>query len=260
VGVPARGPHASVSKVDLRSFWDTFTEALALPFTGSGLPFIIVISAWSVVVGLLDRMGRFAFVMGSVVIFFAHATLLAMACDYYHSCMWASAAGDQTLDRGPDLDPTRIFDRYLKAGMSFSLFMLASQCPLLWWVFHELGNSVSLGGIVSDPLSWLLALLPYFYWPMGVGLASLRNDPTAIWKVSTGVRAIARAPLEYTVIVLVGLTAFSTSWIALLACSSIFGVTGPVLSGTLGLPLAVSHGLQGALMGHLVRARAEVFE
>ena len=144
--------------------------------------------------------------------------------------------------------------------MILSVFMLASQCPLLWWVLHDLGRNVSLGGILTDPLTWLLALLPYFYWPMGVGLATLHNDPTAIWKVSTGMRAIVRAPLEYTVIVLVGLIALSTSWVALLACGSIFGVTVPVLSGTLGFPLAVSHGLQGALMGHLVRARAEVFE
>ena len=107
---------------------------------------------------------------------------------------------------------------------------------------------------------WLLIFIPYFYWPMGVGLAALNNDSAAIWNVSTGVRAIVRAPLEYTAIVLVGALAFSISWATLLACGSILGVTGPVLSGTLGFPLAISHGLQGALMGHLVRARAEVFD
>jgi hypothetical protein len=42
--------------------------------------------------------------------------------------------------------------------------------------------------------------------------------------------------------------------------STLMGATGAVLSGTVGVPLAVSHGIQGALMGHLARARAEVFE
>jgi hypothetical protein len=41
---------------------------------------------------------------------------------------------------------------------------------------------------------------------------------------------------------------------------SVLGVTGALVSGTIGFPMAVSHGMQGALMGHLVRARPEVFE
>jgi hypothetical protein len=259
VGVYPRGAEESLAQADLRSFWETFGEAMILPFRGRGGYWIGAISAWSVLLGALGSLGHFSFMLGWGVTFLGSTPLLALACDYYRTCFWAPATGDKSLARGPDLDLVRAFDRYLKSGLHFSLFMLCSQLPLLYWVFRNSNEGESMLAILTDPLTWAMAL-PYAYWPMGVGLAALGNDPAAIWKVPAGLRAISRAPFEHTVIVLTGAVIFVTSWVALLLIGSRLGVTGAMLSGTIGLPLAVSHGVQGALMGHLVRARSEVFE
>jgi hypothetical protein len=46
----------------------------------------------------------------------------------------------------------------------------------------------------------------------------------------------------------------------LMIAGAALGVMGQVAMLTLGFPLSVSHGVLGALMGHLVRARGEIFE
>jgi hypothetical protein len=125
---------------------------------------------------------------------------------------------------------------------------------------HSVKGGATPLDVVTDPMTWLFAILPYFYWPMGVGLTAINNDFSAIWNLPTGFRAILRAPLEYVAIGATGAVAFVTSWIALLIGGSLVGISGAVLSATIGFPLAISHGLQGALMGHLVRARAEIFD
>jgi hypothetical protein len=45
----------------------------------------------------------------------------------------------------------------------------------------------------------------------------------------------------------------------LLALASAAGISGVLLSAVLGPPLALSHGIQGAMMGFLMRARPELF-
>jgi hypothetical protein len=261
VGVALREPtQRSLANVDLRSFWETIGESLALPFTGPGVYWIGAITAWSVCVGALDMLMRFALIAGAVVTFFAHSSLLAFACDYFRVCLWTPATGDKALDRRPDFDATKLLERYVKSGAHLSIFIVASQVPLIWWAIHNTLDKVAPLDILTDPVTWLLALLPYYYWPMAVGIAALSNNFGAVWNVAAGVRAIARAPAEYSVIVLIGVATLVGSWVGLLLFGSLFGITGAVVSGTIGLPLAISHGIQGALMGHLARARPEVFE
>ncbi len=250
----------SLSRLDLRSFWETLGEALAVPFSGPGVYWLGAITAWSVFVGAIDMLARFALIIGSVVMFFAHTSLLALACDYYRVCLWTPVSGEKVLDTAPSFDPVRLLERYIKSGVHLSLFIIVSQVPLIWWVVDKVLDKVHPLDILADPITWLLAVLPYYYWPMAVGVAALGNNFGAVWNVAAGVRAIARAPLEYTVIVAVGIAVLVGSWVGLLLFGSLFGATGALLSGTIGLPLALSHGIQGALMGHLARARAEVFE
>jgi hypothetical protein len=115
-------------------------------------------------------------------------------------------------------------------------------------------------GVLLDPITWLLFLLPYLYWPMGVGLTAIGGNFSAIWNVPMGVRAIVRLPLEYTVIVFIGVLSMGFSLLCLLIFGRLLGISGVLASGTFGIPLAISHGMQGALMGHLFRANAEAFE
>ena len=94
----------------------------------------------------------------------------------------------------------------------------------------------------------------------GRGLTAIGHNFAAIWNVPQGVRAIVRLPLEYAVIVFIGVLAFGFSLLCLLLFGQMMGITGVLVSSTFGLPLAISHGVQGALMGHLVRAHADAFE
>jgi hypothetical protein len=262
-GATDRGAEvAAPANADTRSFWETIGEALALPFSGTGPYWIGAITAWSAAVAVLGFFASPMLLLGAVVMFFANTSVLAFACDYYRVCMWAPAVGEDTLDRSPDFDPVRLLNGYMKSGMHLMLFLIVSQIPLIAWV----GMSAAEDGIevlpelALHPLTWLLFLFPYFYWPMGVALTALHNDFAAVWNLPAGLRAISRAPAEYTLIVGIGMLTFAAAAVALFVLSSALGITGVVISGTLGFPLAVSHGIQGALMGHLLRARGEIFE
>jgi hypothetical protein len=258
---PAARPTArSVQGADLRSFWQSFGEAMVLPFTGPGPYWIAAITVWSVVVGMIGLLASFMFILGLVVSFCAHTSLVAMACDYYRTCFWAPAVGERKLDRAPDFDPARIMGDYVGRGLHLSLFVVLSQVAAIAWVAMSSFDGTAPADLLLDPITWLLFFFPYFYWPMGVALTALRNDFGGIWHVVVGVRAIARAPLEYLAVVLVGFAVLASSATVLFLFGSMLGLTGTILGGTIGLPLALSHGVQGALMGHLARARADIFE
>ena len=242
------------------SFWDSFGDALALPFSGPGLYWIAAISVWSVVAGVLGMLASFTLLVGLLVSFCLLTSLIALACDYSRATFWAPATGERELQRGPDFAPMHVISDYFGRGLLLSLFVLLSQVAAIAWVAMSVFDGTSAADLLLDPVTWLLFFFPYSYWPMGVALTALRNDFGGIWQVLVGVRAIARAPLEYLVVVLVGFAVLAGSVIALFLAGSMLGLSGAILIGTLGLPLALSHGIQGALMGHLARARAEIFE
>ncbi|HMI93203.1 MAG TPA: hypothetical protein VK509_17655, partial [Polyangiales bacterium] len=202
----------------------------------------------------------FLYVFGLIAMFIAHTSLLAFACDYYRVCLWQPVAGEDAIDVAPSFDPQLVLDRYLRSGMNFSLFAIASQVPVIAWLSMSLLDGNPLFEVLANPITWLLFVFPYVYWPMGVGIAALANDSSSIWNVFAGLRAMVRAPLEYLTIVFIGLGVLVVSWLVLALFGSMLGAAGAVLSGTVGLPLALSHGIQGALMGHLARSRSEIFE
>jgi hypothetical protein len=245
---------------DARSFWQSIGAAFALPFSGTGPYWIFAIGAWSVGVGVLGFLSGFLFILGLLVMFVAYTSLIAFACDYYRVCMWQPVVGEDALDIAPSFDAPLLLNRYIRSGMHLSLFAIATQVPVIAWLTMSLLDGTPVLDLVGNPVTWLLFAFPYLYWPMGVGIASLANDSASIWNVVAGLRAILRAPLEYLAVVLIGLFVLTVSWTLLALFGSLLGVAGAVLSGTAGLPLALSHGIQGALMGHLARARGEVFE
>jgi hypothetical protein len=95
---------------------------------------------------------------------------------------------------------------------------------------------------------------------MAVTSTSLYGRFQAVWYVPAGVRAIMRAPLEYASIALIGAVVLGVSW---LFCSGIGRLLGlpTILTATLaGVPLAISHGVMGALTGQLLRVYPKLFE
>ena len=152
----------------MRSFWEAVPDALMLPFGGPGLYWILAISVWSIAVGVLFTFMRFAiFVSIPFVIMLSNSTL-AFACDYYRVCAWAPISGEKVIDRKPDFDPVRLFHGYMRSGLHLLLFSIVSQIPGIWYFIHGLNGDDGVFGVLIDPITWLLFLLPYFYWPMGV--------------------------------------------------------------------------------------------
>jgi hypothetical protein len=263
VGIPdRRSTGQTLGNADTRPFWETVGEALTLPFSGAGVYWIAAITAWSVAIAFFGFLANFMFLLGAIVMFFANTSLFGFACDYYRVCLWLPLTGDDKIERGPEFDPVRILNVYIKSGVHLTLFMIVSQLPVIAWCGSVLAEDglAAIPELLLHPVTWLLFLLPSFYWPMGVALTALGNDFASIWNVPAGIRAITRAPLEYTAIVGIGVVAFFVSAIGLALFGSVLGVTGIVVGGTLGFPLALMHGIQGALMGHLARARGEIFE
>jgi hypothetical protein len=261
---PARPPQPARTSADVRSFWETIGDGFALPLRGPGLYWVFSIAVLSVAVSVLSLLGSVVPMFGTIVTVFANVCVLAFACDYYRVCFWAPASNEDVIDRKPDFDPARLLNHYIKSGIHLFLFMLASQVLLIAFIGYQIASTgmgwETLHDLVTHPVLWLLVLFPYYYWTMGVALTALTSNFSAIWNVPAGIRAIARAPLEYTFIVGVGFAVFAVTCTCLVLFGSLFGATGAMLSGSIGGPLALSHGIQGALMGHLVRARPEVFE
>ena len=259
VSAAERGARAA-AQADLRSFWEAIPEALALPFGGAGVYWIVTASVWAIVAAGLFELASSLRFFPRVVPYLALSSLLALVCDYYRVCLWVPAASDSAIDRAPSADPAQLFRSYIKSGTHVAAFMLASQALAIMHVSNNYEDASSISKLVKDPATWLL-VAPSLYWPMAVGLTALGNDFAAIWNVPSGLRAIARAPLEYATVVALGAFAFFPFWAGLLyAARALFGLSPPLIVATLGAPLALAHGITGALMGHVVRARAEAFE
>ena len=247
-------------EVDTRSFWETLFAGVLLPFTGPGGKWLLTVVVWSLIVGGIGVAIADLPLIGPFVIFFLNAALVALVCDYFRVAMWVGAAGEPTLDRGPDLDPVHLFENYMKQGIHPLLFLTASQLFAIWWIVSQALEDVPAGAIAGDPITWAVLLPPAFYWPMAVAQTAVRNDFVGIWNVPAGFKAMFRAPLKYLVVCLIGAIVFVLAFGITGPVGKILGVTGPLLSATLGLPMALSHGIMGGLTGHLARSSPEVFE
>lgn len=261
---PAPAPPPEGASADGASFWESIGDGCLLPLRGPGLYWIFAIGAFSVAVSILSMLASFVPLIGALVTFFANTCLLAFTCDYYRVCMWVPASHEHAIDRSPDFDPARLMNNYIKSGIHLSLFTIASQLLVIAYFGYAIASEgfspEVLIDLATSPLTWLLVLFPLYYWTMGVGLTALHHNFASVWNVPAGLRAIARAPLEYSAIVALGMLVFGVSFGGLVLFGAGLGLTGSLLGGTVGVPLALSHGVQGALMGHLLRARPEVFE
>ena len=105
-----------------------------------------------------------------IVAFFANASLLAISCDFFRVNMWTSATGESQLDQAPKLDPIQILERYVKSGAHLLGFMVVTQAVSVWWGTSRVLHGEGFAEVITDPLLWLAAFLPSFYWPIGLAL------------------------------------------------------------------------------------------
>lgn len=244
---------------DTRTFWQSLRDASSLPFSGPGKRWIGVIVGWALVAALLSMVALSIPLLGAVFAFFAYGSLLAVACDYFRACFWIAPVGASRLDRAPALDVERILHGYVKAGIHVSLMALTTGLPLIIWIIQALGEGATPVALMSEPVTWLLALLPGSLWPAFIAMSALRNSLSAVWNVPQALTAICRAPREYAAVVAIGAAIFGIGMWMMLFLGDALGLTGALLTATFGAPLALSHGVMGVLMGHLTRVRPEAF-
>lgn len=258
---PAPQPRPAPPPEDDGSFWDGFADALMFPWQGSGVAWLIGIAVWCVCVNLLTAISQVVPFVSWTLTFLANSSILAFAADYHRRCMWGVANAEPPLEEGPDFDPARIWHGYMRSGAHLALFLIVSQVPLMSWVISSLFSEGAGGlALLFSKRFWLLACLPALYWPMAVATASLYNRYSGVWFLPVGLRAIVRAPLEYLAIFAVGAFVFLCPWLVLALIARAAGLPGAFVMAIAGLPLAASHGVMGALTGHLMQAKSNLFE
>jgi hypothetical protein len=247
--------------VDDGSFWEGFADALMYPWQGRGVAWLIGIALWCVCVHLLTAISQVVPFVSWTLTSLANGSVLAFAADYHRRCMWGVANAEQPLEEGPDFDPVRLWHGYMRSGANLAVFLIVSQIPLMSWVISSI-FSEGVGGlaVLFSLRFWLLACLPALYWPMAVATASLYNRYSGVWFLPVGLRAIARAPLEYLAIFAVGAFVFLCPWLVIALIARAAGLPGAFVMAIGGLPLAASHGVMGALTGHLMQAKSNLFE
>jgi hypothetical protein len=246
--------------IDRRSFYESFLEGLVQPFLGAGLHWIAAIASYAVLVAAILVAASYLPLIGIVIAFFAITSLIALSADFFRACFWVPAIGEQRVDRGPAFDLTRISQVYLKSGAHLTVFALVTQFPLVFFTIERLAEHASPLALLGDSTLWLLAVVPGYLWPIAIAMTALHNGFAAVWNVQAMLRAMYRAPVEYTLIVIFGVITFALTWVLMLMGGRAIGISGMLLAGTIGLPLALSHGVLGALLGHLLRARPDAFE
>jgi hypothetical protein len=240
-------------------FWPSAPQAFALPFAGAGGAWLGLIVLWALAAALLSAASMLMVVLGVVVAFCAYTTLLALACDYFRACFWLAEEGGGSLAHAPSLAPSRIFHSYLKSGAHLAVFALAAGLPLIFVTIAGIGEGATPLEVIAEPTTWLLGLIPALLWPAAVAMTALENRYEAIWHLGRAFGVALRAPLEYLAVASAGAFIFGVGVWLLLALASAAGISGVLLGVVLGPPMALSHGVQGALMGYLMRARPELF-
>jgi hypothetical protein len=240
-------------------FWEALQPALSLPLTGTGTLWIGVIALCAVLGALLTAGSMVLVPLGVVVAFCSLTLLLALSCDYFRACFWLADVDATALERGPSLEPARLLHTYLKSGAQLTVFALVTGLPLIFVTIAGIAEGATPLDVFASPSTWFLGFLSALVWPGAVAMSALHNRFEAIWQLPRALGLIAKAPLEYLAVVLIGGLTFGAGVWILLALASAAGISGALLGATLGLPMALGHGIQGALMGNLMRAHPELF-
>ncbi len=248
---------------DARSFWETIPEAMVFPMLGDGTTWIVSITACAVALSLLCSLLVALPVpgLGALASFVMLTVLLAFCADFHRRCVASVTTGKRAIDQGPDFDPGYVLRSYLVSGVHLSLFVLASQLPLSFWIIRQLSSTSEPSSfqLLLSPTFWGLAVGPGFYWPMAMAIASLHGDYAAVWYVPLGLQGIVRAPLEHMAIAVLGVVTLLGLWAPFLWIGLASGLPTAFFFATLGLPMAVSAGVMGALSGHLARTHPDAF-
>lgn len=239
---------------DRRSFIEALPDAIALSLREGGARWVllggVVALVGSGLLWLLRRQPTLATCTGLL----GATVLLALASEQTMATLRA-VVDDLGSPDGPDLRATDI-GRYFNAGFNLLCFGLATQLPFLSWLSSHRAQLP--GAFLHEPLGLVMFSVGASYWPMAVGLQAITENPTAVWSLPRGIRAILIAPADYLMLVLataiVGLLP-----VALTLLLVRMGLPSEILFLGFGLGLSLSHGAIGALIGHIGRLHPRVF-
>lgn len=240
-------------------FWQSAPQAASIAFGGTGGAWLGLIVLWALAAAIVSAAASLVLVLGVLVAFVAFTTLLALAFDYFRACFWLADEGGAALERSPSLSPARLLHNYLKSGTHLMVFTLAAGLPLIFVTIAGVADGATPLELLGEPATWALGAIPAVLWPGAAAMTALHNRYEAIWQLPRALGLALRAPAEYLAVVMTGALIFGAGVWLLLALASTAGVSGVLLSAVLGPPMALSHGIQGALMGYLMRARPELF-
>jgi hypothetical protein len=224
----------------------TWQSALGVPFAGLGLSWIAVLCAWACVAALLSVAAMIAVVPGALFTFVAMGTLLAIACEYFTACFKAEGA----VTRMPDLSLERIWQGYVKGGAQLAVFALVVELPVILWSINALGEGATPLELLGTPTAWLLALPASYVWPAAIEQTIAQGHLGAVWNVPAALRRIASAPGAYSASAAIGALVFGLTLSLCVALASLLDVRGVMLLAAFGLPIALGHGVLGALLRH----------
>lgn len=242
-----------------RNFWLSIPFAFVHPFRGPGWKWLVWGTGYGAVYMIAMHFLKYAPIGSLFFALFFGGGLVGLAAAFYRACLWGAAANEDEPNGLGEVDASKLYDEFVVPGFFLTVFVLLIQVLPMIWIMRSVAHEGP-AGLIS-PLAWLMILAPSLYWPIGVGMTSLRGSFVHFWNVGLALKIIVFAPLHCLAIVGIGAVAAVAAWLGAVITSV---AAGPAhdLSLTpllIGFPLLYVHGAQGALFGHLARTRPEIF-
>ena len=255
---PTAQPHHSIVDDGNVDFYSAIPEMMVLPLRGPGLTWLISITAVQFVTMFCSAFVMIAMpIFGLIFVMIATAALLALLGKYFQACLWSTVHREDEPNTMPDF--TEIKSELIAPGLSLTIFSIVITLGPMWiWGTHLARQGVL--NPFSSPVTWLLLVLPVIYWPIGLAMCAESNSFMSIWNLPRGFLGIAKVPLKYGVVVLMGVIAFI---LPIVLSGVLMRSSAGILIQLVGIliaavPTAYSHGVMGALMGKLIRRHPEI--
>lgn len=246
-----------------RSMQEAIVRALLLPLRGSGIAWHItsaIVGFMTVGIGsaLLSMFSSdFAAALSWVGFLFVGligGVLTGVLASFLRQCFWGVVNGETTPQRMHEIGPEFLKNEIGVAGSIYFFSLVAWQLLALGWLISTVPEH-GFAHAFAHPVTMLLVLGGFLYWPLGLTLAASQTNPGAFWSLPRAMELLKDAPLQTLAICIGGAALVTCSWFALAALSmvssgafwaGVFALFGPVL--------AYVHGVQGALLGIVFKA------
>lgn len=251
-------PMLSPSETE-KGFFDALPSAFLMPLRGRGI-------SWMLLIGLFTFVGLFAMIgigivlllvpfLSLIVNLILFGVLLTLNARFFFATFSAAIQHEDQPEPFPELRDNQ--SELILGGLVLLGWFMTAFLPLYLWISRFGGNPRS--GAFSLVFFLFLLFLPFFFWPISlVQMAS--GSISRMWYFHESVRAVLQSPLKYSIVVLFGFVAGVVPvLLSNLIQSAKLGFFVNLLAlFVLCLPMTYSHGVMGAMMGHLANETPEI--